>query len=85
MSAAFKPSPKTRVKRLHDRARYDRDTIYAIIDAALLAHVGYVIDGQPFVTPTNCWREGVRLLWHGSMASRMLKTVRGAGSAMAAE
>ena len=76
MSADFKPTARTRVKRLHKRAHYDRATVYSIIDAAILAHVGYVIDGQPFVTPTNCWRDGDRVLWHGSMASRMLKTVR---------
>lgn len=76
MSADFKPTARSRVKRRHNRAHYDRATIYAIVDAALLAHVGYVIDGQPFVTPTNIWRDGDRVLWHGSMASRMLKTVR---------
>lgn len=76
MSTDFKPTARSRAKRLHKRAHYDRATIYSIIDAAVLAHVGYVIDGQPFVTPTNCWRDGDRVLWHGSMASRMLKTVR---------
>lgn len=76
MTTDFKPTARTRVKRLHKRAHYDRATIYSIVDAAVLAHVGYVIDGQPFVTPTNCWRDGDRVLWHGSMASRMLKTVR---------
>jgi len=76
MSTDFKPTARSRVKRRHNRAHYDRATIYSIIDAAILAHVGYVIDGQPFVTPTNIWRDGDRVLWHGSMASRMLKTVR---------
>jgi len=76
MGADFKPTVKTRVKRLNKRAHYDRDTLNAIIDAALVGHVGYVIDGQPYVTATNIWREGDHLLWHGSSASRMLKTVR---------
>ena len=49
------------------------NTIYAILDAALLCHVGYVIDGLPYVTPTLFWREGERLYWHGSSASRMLR------------
>ena len=69
----FVPSSRTRVRRRHDRGRYDRETIYAILDAALLCHVGYVIDGLPYVTPTLFWRGGERLYWHGSSASRMLR------------
>lgn len=75
-AGSFTPGPRSRLRRRPQRGHYDRATIYAIVDAALMCHVGYVIDGQPFVTPTNCWREGDRLLWHGAMASRMLKTVR---------
>ncbi|HVH78445.1 MAG TPA: pyridoxamine 5'-phosphate oxidase family protein, partial [Stellaceae bacterium] len=45
-----------------------------ILDAALMCHIGYVIDGKPYVTPTLFWREGERLYWHGSSASRMLRT-----------
>lgn len=71
---AFTPSDKSRVKRLHERGHYDRDTVYAVLDAGLIAHVGYLIDGQPFVTPTAYWRDGDRLYWHGSAASRMLRT-----------
>src|SRR5271170_4426883 len=70
----FVPTARTRVRRLHDRGRYDRKTVYAILDAALLCHVGYVIDGLPYVTPTLFWRDGERLYWHGSSASRMLRT-----------
>lgn len=69
----FTPTSRTRVKRLFARARYDRDTVYAILDAGMLCHVGYVIDGQPYVTPTLYWREGDRVYWHGSAASRMLR------------
>ena len=69
----FVPTPRTRVRRLHERGRYDRDTIFAILDAALVCHVGYVIDGLPYVTPTLFWREGEHLYWHGSSASRMLR------------
>ena len=46
----FPPSKKTRVRRLHRRARYDRESAYAILDSGVLCHVGYVIDGQPYVT-----------------------------------
>ncbi|PTW35434.1 pyridoxamine 5'-phosphate oxidase family protein [Rhodovulum kholense] len=67
------PSDRTRVKRYHWLARYDRETIDAIIDAALVAHVGYLIDGAPVVTPTCPWRIGDHVYWHGSAASRMLR------------
>lgn len=64
-----------RVKRRHDRGFYDHETIHALLDGAALAHVSYVIDGQPFCTPTLFWREGTRLYWHGSSASRMLRNM----------
>src|SRR5215472_8576843 len=64
----FAPTRRTRV-----RGHYDRDTVFAILDAALMCHVGYVIDGLPYVTPTLFWRDRERLYWHGSSASRMLR------------
>jgi nitroimidazol reductase NimA-like FMN-containing flavoprotein (pyridoxamine 5'-phosphate oxidase superfamily) len=72
----FVPNEKTRVKRSHERARYDRAAVYGILDAGLVCHVGYVIDGQPYVTPTCHWRREDKLYWHGSSASRMLRRVR---------
>jgi len=69
----FKPTARSRVKRLNKRAHYDRATIYAILDAGFICHVGYAIDGQPYVTPTAYWREGDHVYWHGSAASRMLR------------
>lgn len=71
--AAYPTTPRNRVRRYPDRARYDEASVHAVLDAGLLAHVGYVIDGQPFVTPTAYWREGRRLYWHGSAASRMIR------------
>ena len=71
----LKKTDRTRVKRAHLRGHYDKETAYAIIDAALLCHVGYIIDGSPYVTPTCHWREGNHIYWHGSSASRMLRTV----------
>jgi len=71
----YTPTEKTRVKRLHERGHYDRETVYAILDAGFICHVGYLIDDQPYVTPTSYWREGDRVYWHGSSASRMLRTV----------
>jgi uncharacterized protein len=70
---AFVPSPRARVRRHPERAHYDRGTVFAILDSSLLCHVGYVIDGLPYVTPTLFWRDGERLYWHGSSASRMLR------------
>ncbi|MFQ5775869.1 MAG: pyridoxamine 5'-phosphate oxidase family protein [Kiloniellaceae bacterium] len=69
----FPPTPRTRLRRLRVRAHYDRKTVYEILDAGLMCHVGYVIDGQPYVTPTAYWREGDRVYWHGSSASKMLR------------
>ena len=72
------PTDRTRVRRLPERGAYDRATIDAILDAMPVAHVGYSIDGQPFVTPTLQWREGDHVYWHGSAASRMLRVIDGA-------
>lgn len=71
--AAYHPSARARIKRNPKRAEYDRATIHAILDAAAVCHIAYVIDGQPYCTPTLHWRDGERLYWHGSSASRMLR------------
>jgi uncharacterized protein len=68
------PSERTRLKRYHWLAKYDRDTVNAVIDAGIVCQVGYVIDSMPYVTPTNHWRIDDYVYWHGSSASRMLKT-----------
>lgn len=67
------PSERTRVKRLNKRAKYDRETIHAILDAMPVCYVGYVFNGTPYVTPTQQWREDDHIYWHGSSASRMLE------------
>ena len=72
------PSARTRVRRTPEKAAHDMATIHAILDAGPVAHVGYVVNGAPFVTPTLQWREGDHVFWHGSGASRMLRTVDGA-------
>jgi len=72
------PSPRTRARRLHEKAAYDRSVIDAILDAMPVAHVGHVVDAFPVVTPTLQWREGDRIYWHGSSASRMQKRATGA-------
>lgn len=73
--AAFTPTARSQVRRRPQRAAYDEAVVYRILDAGVMAHVGYVIEGQPFVTPTAYWREGHKLYWHGAAASRMLATV----------
>ena len=70
---SYPVSPRNRVKRLHERGRYDRATVHSLLDASMLCHVSYVIDGQPYCTPTFFWREQSKLYWHGSSASRMLR------------
>ena len=72
----FQPTSRSRVKRLHQRAHYDRGTIYRILDASFICHVGYTIDDHPYVTATSYWRDGDRLYWHGSSASRMLRELK---------
>lgn len=73
-AASYPIDAINRVRRLHQRAAYDHASVHAILDAAALAHIAYVIDGQPYCTPTLFWREGTRLYWHGSSASRMLRS-----------
>jgi uncharacterized protein len=69
---AIAPTARTRVKRIPKRASYDRDAIYSVLDTALVCHVGFAIDRQPYVIPTLHVRIGDRLYIHGSAASRML-------------
>jgi len=68
----YTPTAKTKIRRLPKRAHYDRQTLYAILDAGFVCHIAYVIDGQPYATPTAYWREGDAVYWHGSSKSKML-------------
>ena len=70
------PTARTRVVREADRAVYDRDTVYRILDEGFLCHVGFVVDGQPFVIPTSYGRKNASLYIHGSAASRMLRQMQ---------
>jgi uncharacterized protein len=67
-----------RVRRLHEKASYDSAVIHAILDEALVAHLGIVSDGRPFVIPTLHARLGDEVLVHGSSASRTLRNLAGA-------
>ena len=71
----FIPTERTQVKRLPKRGNYDRDTVYKILDSGIVCHVGFNVDGQPYVIPTNYGRAGDTLYIHGSAASRMLRTL----------
>jgi nitroimidazol reductase NimA-like FMN-containing flavoprotein (pyridoxamine 5'-phosphate oxidase superfamily) len=68
---------RTTVRREPHRGVYDRETIYAILDAGFVCHMGFVHDGHPFVIPTSCWRIDDHLYVHGSSASRMLRNLGG--------
>ena len=72
---AYTPTPRTQVKRLAKRAVYDRTQVHSILDEGYFCHVGFVIDGQPYVIPTGYVRVGDRIYIHGSAASRMLRTL----------
>jgi nitroimidazol reductase NimA-like FMN-containing flavoprotein (pyridoxamine 5'-phosphate oxidase superfamily) len=71
----FTPTEKTKVRRKPDRANYDREFIYSVLDEAFVCHVAFVADGQPYVVPTNYVRVGDKLYLHGSPASRLMKTL----------
>ncbi len=75
MSEPFLPSSRTRVVREANRAVYDRDAIYNILDEAFVCHVGFSTGGQPFVIPTMFARVGDAIYFHGSAASRMLRSL----------
>jgi len=66
---------RTRVRRISDRGHYDQDTIFSIIDEAMICHVGYIQNNNPVVIPTIHARLGNTLYIHGSGASRMLKVI----------
>jgi nitroimidazol reductase NimA-like FMN-containing flavoprotein (pyridoxamine 5'-phosphate oxidase superfamily) len=76
MSESHTPSARTRVVREPDRGVYDREVVYQILDEGFLCHVGFVVDGQPFVIPTSYGRKDAILYIHGSAASRMLRHLK---------
>ena len=70
------PTSRTRVVREPHRGVYDRDTVNQILDEGLICHVGFIVDGQPYVIPTIYGRDGNVLYVHGSVASRMLRNLQ---------
>jgi uncharacterized protein len=67
----YQPTERTRARRLPERAAYDRATVHAILDEGFICHVGFVVDGQPFVVPTGYARVGETVFLHGSTGSRL--------------
>lgn len=78
MSETLIPTPRTTLHRRPSRGSYDRETIEAILDEALVCHLAFVVDGQPYALPTAYARVGRELYLHGSIASRMLSAANAA-------
>jgi nitroimidazol reductase NimA-like FMN-containing flavoprotein (pyridoxamine 5'-phosphate oxidase superfamily) len=73
--SAYTPTARTQVKRLPKRGVYDEAQVHAILDEGYLCHVGFAVEGQPYVIPTGYARSGGQVYIHGSAASRMLRTL----------
>lgn len=73
----FGISDVNRVRRIPDRGHYDKETVFGIVDKAMIAHVGFVEDGLPVVIPMTCARVGDSLFIHGARKSRIMETVTG--------
>ena len=71
----FIKTEKNRVKRIPERGHYDRETIFRILDEALICHVGFAVEGQPYVIPINFARVDDTIIMHGAKASRLLKHI----------
>src|SRR6202158_1069157 len=71
----FPATDRTKIRRKPDRGSYDRELIYSILDEAFVCHVGFIADGMPIVVPTNYVRVGDKLFLHGSVASRLMRTL----------
>lgn len=72
-SADLVPTPRTKVRRLADRGRFDRATVHEVLDEAYVAHVGFIVDGEPRVLPMTYGRDGDVLYLHGAAANAMLR------------
>ena len=73
----FTQTDRTTLRRLPKRGQYDRESVHGILDEGFICHVGFTVDGQPFVIPTGYARVEDKLYIHGSAASRMLRTLSG--------
>jgi nitroimidazol reductase NimA-like FMN-containing flavoprotein (pyridoxamine 5'-phosphate oxidase superfamily) len=77
MKETIAQTERTRLRRLPKRGSFDRETVYSILDESFICHIGFAVDGQPYVIPTAFGRIDDHLYIHGSSASRMLRTISG--------
>lgn len=73
--SSYPVTDRTRVRRLAERGKYDKETVYSILDEAFVCHVGFITEGKPVVIPTLYGRDGDRLYIHGSASNHMLRTL----------
>lgn len=73
MSDDFPSTTHSRLTRRADRGTHDKQAVFDLLDSALVCHIAYVVDGQPYATPTLFWREGETLYWHGSAHGKMIR------------
>jgi nitroimidazol reductase NimA-like FMN-containing flavoprotein (pyridoxamine 5'-phosphate oxidase superfamily) len=71
----YEATERTRLTRHGERASYDRELVYGILDEGLICHVGFAVDGQSYVIPMGYARMGDRLILHGSVASRLMQAL----------
>jgi nitroimidazol reductase NimA-like FMN-containing flavoprotein (pyridoxamine 5'-phosphate oxidase superfamily) len=76
---AFPKTPRSKLKRLAERGRYDRESVHAVLDAGRIAHVGIAPDGEPVVIPVLYAQLGEEIVFHGAVASRLLKYLKSGG------
>jgi len=81
MSTAYARTPRTTLHRRPARGTYDRPTVHAILDEALVCQLGFVVDGQPLVLPTTFVRDDERVFVHGAAAGRFMRTLAGGADA----
>src|SRR4029453_15420221 len=79
MSLSFPKTARNKVKRHPERGNYDAETIYPIVDEALICHVGFVQDNQPYFIPTLPARQNDTILLHGAKGSRLLRHIEAGG------
>ncbi|MBT8102173.1 MAG: pyridoxamine 5'-phosphate oxidase family protein [Gammaproteobacteria bacterium] len=81
MSDDYSVSKKNKVRQLREKAVYDRKTVHAILDSAMIAHVAFVEDGQPVVVPMLYGRDAETLFLHGARKARVIRLLEGTGTA----
>ena len=81
MSNEYEVSKQNKVRQLREKGHYDKETVHAILDAGLVAHVAVVQDGQPVVVPMLYGRDGETVFLHGARKARIVRMLEGTGTA----